>query len=228
MKHILRLLIVTLLFGCSNNDDTSADPVNTPIEMVSEQNRWFQRGSSEWFNGATGVYETTKKFQWYYFEGDTLINGLTYKKMYSKEVDSLFHQPNNGTSQFISKSEHLRYIAAMRQDALTVYYVYKNATTEDLYADFNINLGDVLNYKWSNGETVTEISEMPIGDTFITKYKLSNAQYFYEGIGGSYGLFKDWSVGVEGGSYLSCFKNQTDMIHVEEGFFTTPLDCPEF
>jgi hypothetical protein len=228
MKHILQLLVICLLFSCSSNDD-STDTPDGPIQMVSELNQWFQRGSDHWFNGANGTLEVTEKYRWIYFQGDTLINGMDYKKMYSRDVDSLFHIPNNGTEQFISKTDNLRYIAALRQDTNMVHYIYRNNDTEEVYANYAISLGDELNYKWNyDNATVTEIEEIPIGNTSINKYKLSNNQYFYQAIGGSYGLFKDWSVGIEGGIYLSCFTHQGSTITIDDGFYTVIEDCPAY
>lgn len=219
--------------NCSSDNTTQSTNqiiVDEPIEMVSELNKWYQNGSSEWLNGATATIETTRRYLLYFYEGDTLINGLQYKKMYYKQLDSIFNQPfSGGSNQFISTFNDLKYISAMRQDSDLVYNIFRNQNTEELYADFNINLGDILNYRWNgNDETVTEIDSIEIGSKYITRYKLSNNQYFYEGIGASYGLFKDWSVGIEGGEYLSCFKYDTDKIGIEEGFNSPINYCPEY
>ena len=233
MKNTVLLILIILLTSCS--DDDNVQPANQtmidqPIKMVTESNKWYQNGSSVFENGATGTTETTKRYLLYFFEGDTIINGLEYKKMYKKQLDSIFHNPfSGGTNQFISTFSDLNYTAAMREDAESVYYIFRNQNTEELYANFNLNLGDVLNYRWNSSETVIEIDSIQIGTNYLTKYKLSNNQYFYEGIGASYGLFKGWEIGFEGGVYLSCFKHENDKIGIDEGlnFEINSNYCPE-
>ncbi|WP_335975359.1 hypothetical protein [Gaetbulibacter jejuensis] len=229
MKKILLLIATVILFNCTNDDSDSID-TNNSIEMVSEFNKWYHRGEYEYFNGATATIESTKIYLTYFFDGDTLINNVEYKKMYTNQLDSIFHLPSSSSAyQFISTSTSLNYRCAMRQDASMVYFVNKNQNNEELYADFNITLGDVLNYKWSsNNEVVTEIDSIPIGSSYLKKYKLSNNQYFYEAIGGSYGLFKDWSIGFEGGHYLNCFRHSNDKISVDESLSPTNNYCPEY
>ncbi|MGR7814390.1 hypothetical protein [Lacinutrix undariae] len=233
MKKIMSLCLTISLMSCSSDNITqSANQIieNEPVKMVSELNKWYQNGHSEWINGVAATIETTKRHLLYYYEGDTLINGLEYKKMYYKQLDSIFSQPiSGGSNQFVSTFNDLKYISAMRQDSDMVYYIMRNQNTETLYADYNINLGDILNYRWNaNAATVTEIDSIEIGSKYLTRYKLSNDQYFYEGIGASYGLFKDWSIGFEGGNYLSCFRYDTDKIGIEEGHNAPINYCPEY
>lgn len=233
MKKIMSLFVAISLMSCSSDNVTQLDSQvidNETVKMVSELNKWYQYGHSEWINGADATTETTKRYMLYYYEGDTLINGLEYKKMYYKQLDSIFSQPISGsTNQFVSTFNDLKYFSAMRQDADLVYYIMRNQNTETLYADYNINLGDILNYRWNvNAETVTEIDSIAIGSKYLTRYKLSNNQYFYEGIGASYGLFQGWSIGFEGGNYLSCFKYDTNKIGIEEGYNSPTNYCPEY
>ena len=232
MKKIALFYLTLTLISCSNDNTNESDNqtlIDEPIVMVSELNKWYQKGSYEYQNGATATSEITKRYLIYFFEGDTLINGLEYKKMYTKQLDSIFHQPfSGGSNQYISTSNSINYTAAMRQNSDLVYYIYNNQNTEESYADFNINLGDVLNYRWNvNNEIVTEIDSIQIGSKYLTRFKLSNNQYFYEGIGASFGLFKGWNVGFEGGVYLSCFKYDHDKIGITDGFNSSNNYCPE-
>lgn len=234
MKKNITLILVFMLISCANNSDLESNiptATNLPISMVSESNMWYINGSVEYLDSANDILETRKRKLLYYFDGDTLINSLQYKKMYYKQFDSIFHQTWSTVSvpQFISTFFDVEYIAAMREDANVVYYVYNDQNIEDIYADFNINLGDVLNYKWNyNNETVTEIDSIQIGSNYLTKYKLSNDHYFYEAIGASYGLFNTWQSNANVGGFLSCFRLDNDKIGIDEGFYSPINYCPEF
>ena len=234
MKKNIVLLLAYTLISCSSNNDLELSnqmDLNTPITMVSESNKWYINGEVEYLDNVNNILETRKRKLLYYFEGDTLINSQQYKKMYYKQFDSIFHQPwsSTGIPEFNSTFLDVKYIAAMREDAGVVYFVFKDENTEDIYADFNINVGDVLNYKWNfNNVTVTEIDSIEIGANYITKYKLSNEHYFYEGIGASYGLFNTWQSNANVGGFLSCFRLGSDKIGIDEGFYSPVNYCPEF
>ena len=228
--RIIILLFAVILISCSNNNTVQSDSQNEPIIMVSESNKWYQNGSLEQLDEANGILKEIRRKKIFYFEGDTLISGLHFKKMYTKQFDSIFHQPlSGGIQQFNSTFQETYYVAAMRQDSDLVYYIPINVNTEELYADFNISLGNELNYKWNiENATVTEIDSITIGTNYLTKYKLSNNHYFYEGIGASYGLFKGWEVNTEVGGFLNCFKWESDKIGIDEGFNSPTNYCPDF
>ncbi len=229
MKNI-SLILVIMLASCSDSNNLQSDNQNEPIIMVSESNKWYQNGSLEQLDEANGILKEIRRKLIYYFEGDTLINGLQFNKMYSKQFDSIFHQSiSGGIQQFNSTFNDINYVAAMRQDSDLVYYIPTNQNTEEVYADFNINLGDVLNYKWNiNNVIVTEIDSIEIGTNYLTKYKLSNDQYFYEGVGASFGLFNTWQINANVGGFLSCFRLDNDKIGIDEGFYSPINFCPEF
>jgi hypothetical protein len=238
MRRKIILLLVCILSSCSNNDNSKSNTqndLNESINMVSESNKWYINGSLEELDEADGISKEIRRKLIYYFEGDTLINGFQFKKMYNKQLDSIYHQSiSGGIQQFNSTFSSINYVAAMRQNSDLVIYISPNQSTEEVYADFNINLGDILNYKWNTyNATVTEIDSIKIGTNYLTKYKLSNDQYFYEGIGSSYGLFNTWQTNARIGGFLSCFSLDYDKIGIDEGFYSlyssaTTNFCPEF
>ncbi|WP_323789786.1 hypothetical protein [Psychroserpens sp.] len=233
MRGNIVLLLVCILISCSSNDDSESNnqmKLNKSISMVSESNKWYINGSLEELDEDNGILKEIRRKLIYYFEGDTLINGLQFKKMYNKQLDSIYYQPiSGGIQQFDSTFTGINYVAAMRENSDLVIYISAGQNTEEVYADFDINLGDVLNYKWNiNNITVTEIDSIEIGSNYLTKYKLSNGQYFYEGIGSSYGLFNTWQTNARIGGFLSCFKLDNDKIGIDEGFYFPTNFCPEF
>ena len=165
------------------------------IPMVAESNVWYERGEY----GGWGPYPEQDRYITHYFEGDTIINGQSYKKLYEDFRDTIFSTP-------VFIQDHFSYEAAMRQDGALVYYILPGNTAEALYADFNIGLGDTLNYfQNTQNATVVAIDSFQLGSETISSYQLSNGAYFYEAIGGSFGPFRDYSIGIEGGTYLVCF-----------------------
>jgi len=233
MRGTIVLLLFCILTSCSNNDDSDVNNqaiLNTSIKMVSESNKWYINGSLEEFDEDNGILKEIRRKLIYYFEGDTLINGFQFKKMYNKQLDSIYHQSiSGGTQQFNSTHTGLNYVAAMRQNSDLVTYIAAGQNIEDVYADFDIDLGDVLNYKWNtNDAIVTARDSIEIGSHYITKYKLSNGHYFYEGIGASYGLFNTWQTNARTGGFLSCFRLDNDKIGIDEGFYYPTNFCPEF
>lgn len=71
-------------------------------------------------------------------QGDTIINGLTYIKLYEMEVI----QSDNHYYRQISQ---LQYICSFRNDNnLKAYIIPKNGSIEHLWYDFNLSIGDTL------------------------------------------------------------------------------------
>lgn len=181
--------------------------------MVSESNYWYNYGTIFDYQNNLNSSIHIK----YFFKGDTIINGLNYKKMFQNVSDSTYSTP------LISQSSY--YKAALRQDSMKVYFVNQGDSYENLYCDFNISVGDTLNYFYNdNKATVISIDSVPFGSVFRKKYTLSNTWHFYEGIGNELGLFHDFSLGIEGDSYLSCFQQGYDIENVY-AFSGYPYQC---
>lgn len=235
MKNILLILLLLTVIACSTNLDPKIIHQLEDyalIKMVSESNEWYMINNVESLDEPNNILETRKRRLKYFFEGDTIINGLLYQKMYSEQYDSIFHQSYSNPidlPEFQSTFSDMQYVGALREKDQVVNCVLKNETIESFYADFNIVEGEILQYKWNiNDVIVTQIDSLEIGNDYITKYKLSNDQYFYEGIGASFGLFQGWQVNANVGGFLTCFKNENAVISIEEGFYYPQINCPEF
>ena len=165
--------------------------------FVDESNIWYEYGGY----GGWGYFDEQRVHKTYFFDGDTLIDGIIYKKMMLNHRDTIYSSP-----PFIQ--DFFRYHSAFRQDALKVYFILADSQDEYLYADFDIAVGDTLNYYHNNsGFTVLSIDSIPFGGGYRTEYTLSGGM-FYDGIGNSLGLFKDFGIGIEGGTYLNCFQQE--------------------
>ena len=173
--------------------------------FVDETNVWYEYG------GGGSIYSIINVHNTYFFDGDTTINGFTYQKMMRNRRDTTFSSSYPYLQYYPTDNSHsYGYYAAFRQDSTRVYYVLPDTQDEYLYADFNMLVGDTLKYIEYQGSalspTVTAIDSIPFGSVYRKRFLLSNGQYFYEGIGCSFGIFKYYVFGVEYGEYLACFQ----------------------
>lgn len=124
-----------------------------------------------------------------YFQGDTLVSGYTYQKIYFNPIISLIGNPFcppyavSGTSQACC--------GLMREDTIArkvFMYNYNNNSDELLY-DFNLVAGDTLNSisgMWLIVDSVSTISLPNIGVRKI--FYLNSGENYIESIGGSNGI----------------------------------------
>jgi len=131
----------------------------------------------------------------FWFEGDTVINTLKYKKVYMQTGDS------------IADFNKASYFAAIREDTVAekIYFYYKDyygAEGEYLLYDFSVNVGDEVSfyslwcwwYPEPKNQVVKSIDSIMIGDhyrkriNFIDDY-WSPSESWIEGIGSTHGLF---------------------------------------
>lgn len=190
MKTLLTMLAVVLCFAIYGQNPT----------FVSECNSWYHtRHYTGWNGGAPANNHHT-----YFFNGDTLVNGVSYKKLYLDRKDTTF----TSTPTIINSVTLQR---LMRQDGDTVFFRFLPLGQEYVYTIFNLSIGDTLTYfphdVNSNSQTITVIGmdSVLFGTQYLTKYNLSNTYDLIEGIGITHGILKDFSLGIEGGIYMDCF-----------------------
>jgi Secretion system C-terminal sorting domain len=134
-----------------------------------------------------GTFETkTRRKEMMY--GDTTFNNITYKKIY---VDT------NSTFNWASA----KYVCAIREQNKKVYYIHGDTTTELLLYDFTKNVGDSveivslgLNFPNAIKLQIDSISTTIINGVARKTYKFNangnyhTDEYWYEGIGSSFGF----------------------------------------
>lgn len=226
MKYfILSILAVLSFSSCEKDDVPTPEPTTKiPFNMVSECNEWHHSGGYSWYeNKGEDVVKddvvisgTDLMYTWsarkYYFSGDTTISSRSYKKMYFDAMDST---SRNGKKE--SEEIYTSYVAAMRQDGEKVYYLDKNMTEEELYADMGVEEGERLEYAFNYSDAIVKkVTYISLDAYTIRKYKLSNGYYFLEGVGSTSGLFKDWQIAIHGDVYLDKFVRDGHEINIEE------------
>ncbi len=133
----------------------------------------------------------------YYIQGDTIINGAACHKIYQSGIT---HEHCN-FGNYINNWGVINniYTGAYRQDITLkkVLFIYPGDTTQCLLYDFNLNVGDTINYGCNNWGgcfiiTVTSIDSILIGNTYRKRFNLSNFPSYslIEGIGSTSGLLE--------------------------------------
>ncbi len=160
-----------------------------------------------------------------YLEGDTLINGTSYKKIYENGVDFTDYP---GPPTYWGPG----YKGCYRNDIVNkkVFYIRRNHTEELLFYDFNLEIGDTIQtdltifFDGENSFIVQSIDSIIISSsgnaTYAKRYLLD---YWYtnlflvEGVGlmsgpiGPFGGFFDYS------NEVICFQNDTEELSWDNG-----------
>ena len=150
----------------------------------------------------------------YYVNGDTIFNGLTYKKIYKKGAGyySWLAPPPadpgcSGTYSYVNtQSEHF-----VRSDAKKIFIRVLADTAEYLLYDFNLVIGDTIPETYNNYQSGAVVSAI---DSFATPYGyrkrfiLSGSTWIselVEGVGHNRGFLEPVTVPLECGYELNCF-----------------------
>lgn len=163
----------------------------------------------------------------YFLSGDTIVNGFSYRKIYSYVSD--IYCSNYKTGPFFA--------GGLRQEIANkkVYYLSYLPFTEYLLFDFNLNIGDTLDQSIYNLgcliSIVNSIDSVQIGNKFHKRFgvigdticSFPQQYYIIEGVGSTAGLFQRMYF-FEGGNYLNCFVHDLDSIDFLGHGCKSPLD----
>ena len=146
----------------------------------------------------------------YIMHGDTLINGISYNKLYRER--------NIWSPQYFTVLIPYAYLGGIRQDSLNkkVYFIGAAMTSDTILYDFNLTIGDTLqptflaNGLFSGMDTVSGIDSLWYAYPIIYYKKfifspLGGMGNLVEGLGSDCGLFEIY-FHFEGGPTLTCFK----------------------
>lgn len=146
-----------------------------------------------------------------YITGDTIINNVIYKKLYTPFV-AAGPNPNN------CPLPDSGYQGAIREDAIAkkVFIFPKYGMNEKLYFDFNWEAGDTIYgaLGYSFQDTIVSVDSVLVGNSYRKRWLINSwyDTYVIEGIGSTYGLLNQSSYATDQPYYnLICFKqdNQT-------------------
>jgi len=122
----------------------------------------------------------------YYFKGDTTINNLKYKKLYS---NGIYFKLQYGNSYCDTTITHFtnKYITAIREDSNKVF-VYGHG----LLYDFNLSVGDSLPAFGPTTQFIDSIDNILINGVQHKRF-FSKGNWIIEGIGSSFGLLEPFN-----------------------------------
>ena len=135
----------------------------------------------------------------YYANGDTLVGGTFYMKIYKRDLEVTQLGP-----PFTPISEYE--LSALMRDDIAEKKVYVMPIAENSYSscelgveslvyDFSLAVGDTisscLSIGYSNLNYIEYIKEDSTFGLLTRRFGIGDVGYFYEGIGSSYGLLED-------------------------------------
>lgn len=157
----------------------------------------------------------------YFLEGDTVFNGLEYKKLYFQIIRSNPPVPFC-TGFYLDTTEQYLFGYYFREDTLTrrVYaYTTANGGEEELLFDFSLQAGDTLHYV-SQFYVVTEVLDFVL-DNGEHRKGLRFGQWpddnlYVEGIGYLYGAFNAVFQPFEGWNKTTCVRDGDVLLYSDE------------
>lgn len=161
-----------------------------------------------------------------YLEGDTVINGISYNKIYENGMS--FHSYPNPTSYWGPL-----YRGCYRNDIANkkVFYIryWDTQNEEVLLYDFNLEIGDTIQTYLTTDigsidpkivEEIDSVLISSVNDTYAKRYKLSDYLldlYIIEGLGSMGGLVDQILEGFEYDNKVICFQNDNDDLNWDNG-----------
>jgi len=146
----------------------------------------------------------------YYINGDSTVDGLTYKKVFKHGV--LSHQwfDSPPVPEYCDTSWTFNiFDCLLRQEEYKIY-IRKWGDPEALLYDFDLNVGDTLPITWNQwieDIVVTSIDSISVGDSYRKIFNLSDqsSPQLIEGIGHEGGFLEPFPPILECGHFLLCY-----------------------
>ncbi len=190
----------------------------------------------ELFGGTNGI-TMYKDYNTYFLEGDTVLSGTTYYRLYRNQIDSVW---DAFTDSFLSVNynNHV-YQGALREDSLKRFHLfYPSQAAESMLFDFNFSISDSLSdmiavYGCNNPpQVVTSIDSLYLGTTVLKRFHFPPGLFnktLYEGIGCSGGLIWYGALcqAFETGGCLIAYKKGTDSLYFGCGSGVTAIKDPQ-
>jgi hypothetical protein len=158
----------------------------------------------------------------YFFKGDTVINGMNYKKVYA--YDFMTEDPGSpGCPPFVIDTTYYLTDIFMREnlDEQKVYRYFPNTHSEELLYDFSVSIGDTL-FGYAVVDTIYSVTT---NDGLSRKCISFNKRCrncgdrFIEGIGGPQGPFELPFEFFEEGYFILCIKDESSVIEDISGCY---------
>jgi hypothetical protein len=175
-----------------------------------------------------------------YYKTDTIINGITYNRLYARDVCTAFYvggpAPGGCPNGFdYTNPEHL--FATIRQDVLNKRVFIYDGYTEELLYDFkNLVVGSQYpnTYStWQDSVFVIGLDSVLLNNAYHKKWELGfkkNGNIIYpgfasiiEGVGSTKGLIAPFEIPFENSDQMICFSENDITIYPEASY-----NCDKF
>lgn len=153
---------------------------------------------------------------YYRMKGDTIINGISYNKLYHRYGQFYYISPPPNTVVGASFSA-CAYAGAIREDVLSkkIYFIDSTLTTDTLLYDFNIAVGDTLPDWFSKGTppyplVVSSVDSVLVNGSYHKRFNFQNLASannlcLVEGIGWTGDLLYGLLYSPNGATNLACY-----------------------
>lgn len=140
--------------------------------------------------------------QYFTISGDTVINSLTYHKIYYDTVPNQFNH----------------YYAAVREDSLKKVYVISMGTSENLKFNFSGNIGDTMQI--NPIKKIIGIDSVLISGTYRKRFILSSNDTIIEGIGNINSVIGFYTSSDPVSFTLLCMTTNNNLIYQSSQYLT--------
>jgi len=166
-----------------------------------------------------------------YFNGDTLINGNQYYKLFETgiHIDQPGGQPGFCPNLYYSYTQNTNLLVRYDQKKLLIWSTANNQ--DEIFLDYNLHVGDTITnvgfskpYGMNIKIPVTNIDSVLINGTYLKRFYYAGAmgtKYVMEKIGSIQGFLEPYSYDFESGSSLNCYSENQITLYNEPSSSTT-------
>ncbi|MGB4849269.1 MAG: T9SS type A sorting domain-containing protein [Saprospiraceae bacterium] len=197
--------------------------------FFADGSRWVYYNYETYEPGMNVLHSSDEQI---FIHGDTIIDGVTYFKLYTTfhyEVEELYHHQTSYSYDSVGPT-FLRYDTLLKR----VYHLPAIDSTERLIYDFNLQVGDTIPFQFPyfEAKVIGSIDTISVFGVQAKRFFLDfgdigfyQFNFIIEGIGGSNGLlqFQPEYPYLGGGFYMThfnCFQSGDSIFSPEN------LDCP--
>lgn len=199
MKPVLYILFILMIFNLYIAETADAQSYNP---TATEGAHWIVKHEIDGWE-VLAMWE-------YYCNGDSVIDGVEYKKVFRRELEPTLDPP-----PFSPISSYVLF-GFLRDDIINkkvyglasqeYWYSYCSSETEFLLFDFSLQPGDPVNQCTMPSFYQDTIASITSGNAYGIDTRIFTTLYqgfnFYEGIGSDFGLFEEMFLPVDKGRDL--------------------------
>jgi len=224
MKYQSRILLAMLLFLTSYL--FSAELIQKQEVILNNSTNQYPRflNNSKWFV----VWSTFEGYQsrYLYCNGDTIINGSSYQKIFLKYLKI----PNHLAYPYVEYEHEVLYNLLREDIESKKVYRMSSANYESLLYDFSLNIGDKLPSNASYTLSGIDSIETNSGKHKRFTFQNDNGKqvYWYEGIGNPADPFASYSTLSSTSEYTQLYCMYQNDSTIYQNCRLSDVDCADY